>query len=135
MADCNACTPQTQNPPGRNCKNVPNRFTIIGRGSEFVDIESGPRQWKVQKQKYGPSNYTVKYTPVRWSCTCKDFTKHWNSERCCKHIMMCIDTVLSGSGRNRYYSGTVYPSEDYLQRNVTDASTEATYHQWHNSTA
>lgn len=135
MSGCNAC-PQRLNSPGRKCRNVLSCFTIQGRGSEFVDIGPEPRHWHVKYQKYGPNNYTVKYTPARWSCTCKDFTQKWNSERCCKHIIMCIDTVLPGSGRNRYYSGTVYPSDDYLQQHVTlFASTEATYHQWHNSTA
>ena len=131
MSGCNAC-PQHLNSPGRNCRNVRDCFTIHGRGSHFVDIGEQSMSWHVEWQKYGPHRYIVKYIPVQWSCTCKDFIQNLHSERCCKHIMMCIDTVLPGFGGNRFYSGTVYPNDEYLNQNVTiiHEPTEAIYRQW-----
>jgi hypothetical protein len=116
MADCNACTPQHMNPVGTNCRGVPIRFTVQGRGTPFVNIGPVARHFHVPYLKYGaiPGGYRVDYEPVRWSCTCPDFVLNLRRQSCCKHIMMCIDFQLPG------HSGTEYPggAENYLRAHV-----------------
>lgn len=114
MTECNACTPQHLNPPGNKCHGVPNNFDVQGRGSIFVDVGPDIRHFHVPYLKYGtiPDGYRVEYEPVRWTCTCPDFILHLRRQRCCKHIMMCMDTILPG------HSGTVYPYTNYLSEHV-----------------
>lgn len=114
MTDCNACTPQHLNPPGTNCHNVPTRFIVRGRGTPFVNIGPAERNFHVSYLKYGanPHGYQVHYQPVEWSCTCPDFTRRLQRQVNCKHIMMCVDLMRGG------YSGTVYPSPNFLTDHV-----------------
>jgi len=129
MTDCNACTPQHMNPVGTHCRGVPIRFTVQGRGTPFVDIGPVARHYHVPYLKYGaiPSGYRVDYEPVRWSCTCPDFVLRLRRQRCCKHIMLCVDFQLPG------HSGTEYPggAANYLSEHVLPAlaPAESTFRQ------
>jgi len=126
MTDCNACTPQHLNPAGQNCRDVPTRFTVLGRGGPFVNIGPEERHFRVPYLKYGAlQEYIVDYTPVQWSCNCPDFTRRLGRRLCCKHIIVCIDSVQPG------YSGTVYPYVNYLNEHVfpVAAAAEATFRQ------
>jgi hypothetical protein len=114
MSDCNACTPQDLNPVGTNCSGVPIRFTVRGRASGFVETGPIPLHFHVSYLKYGavPGGYVVDYEPIQWSCTCPDFVLNLRRQSCCKHIIVCIDTILPG------HSGTVYPYPNFLDEHV-----------------
>ena len=112
----NACTPQADNPPGRNCRGVPVRFRIR-TNRDFVSIGPTARTFQVDYFKYGssPGGYTVEYHPhMIWTCTCLDFSLRRRRERCCKHIQACIDKV-TGYGTARYQQFLTVHIHEQLQ--------------------
>lgn len=103
-ANINACTPISNNPPGRQCRGVRIRFRVR-TGRPFQPAGPMPRTFRVDYFKYGssPNGYTVQYTPPnQWSCTCPDFVHRRRArQRCCKHIQGCIDKI-NEYGSDRY---------------------------------
>ena len=122
MAHCNACTPQAQNLPGNNCRNVDHQFTVQGRGMAFQHLPiTTVRHFHVPYLKFGAlhNGYHVSYLPDEdnmWKCNCPDFIYNLASSSCCKHIILCIDRVNPGAPESEY------PSDDYLDLHVHPAS-------------
>jgi len=122
MAHCNACTPQAQNPPGNNCRNMDHQFTVEGRDSAFQHLPiRTDRYFHVPYLKFAAlhNGYQVSYLPNApriWKCNCPDFIYNLSSSTCCKHIIMCIDSVSPGTSK------TKYPFADFLDSHVHTAT-------------